>query len=750
MKYINNISLTLILILLTTQLFAQNSSRITGKIQTQEEVPLDNVNISIEGTDIGTTSNEDGSFSLTNIPSDTYTVIVSSIGYNIVKQKVKIKPNQSVIMDFTLESSTTMLTEILVKGSALSDDKSATTVNVIGLKEIKSLNVEQPLRIIEQVPGVDIQAYRQGGVADQFSIRGFGGGGHEGQAGVEIDGISLNEAEGHADGYADLNVLIPLNLQRMKVYKGPSSVLFGRFAQGGTLAMETRKGGVYQDISVSGGSYNTFDTQYAMGHSTEKVNTNLAFQLMSTDGYSENSETLKGNASARLAYQLSDQTDMAVSLRGHHSNWDAPGYISEEQFNDKDRRDKQDPNGENDGGSKQFYSERIDVNHTFNENYRLLLFGYSVQQDFTRYAKFGLEPGGQTERFNKRNVYAAGGSLNAYSSFSGIDVDWIVGLEYYNENTDRLRWNTENRVRQEQTEDRLYAIQSLSAFAQGEFNINQYFKPTIGLRYDTYFGDFVNQDPGQLGFTQDLNNLSHFSPKVGVSSTLMTGLDLRISASNGFSLPTSTTKYDPESSLDPAILWQYEAGINYMPLEWIELDIATYILNTSNEIVSDPPGSDILINAGSTQRRGIESSASFTPTEGLRIRASYSYTETEITKNTNENQVGKSLVNIPSTIFFGDINYVSPMGLGGRISIRDVGSYYTATDNSDEYNGYTLANLMVFYEIGGRNASRGQIFAEVRNLFNEYYAESVFGSGEKSYAPAPLRNFSIGVRYSFQ
>ncbi len=64
-------------------------------------------------------------------------------------------------------------------------------------------------------------------------IRGFGNGGHGGDLGAVIDGIPLNEAMSHADGYVDLNVIIPLEIDSFTVLKGPVSALYGNYNRGG-------------------------------------------------------------------------------------------------------------------------------------------------------------------------------------------------------------------------------------------------------------------------------------------------------------------------------------------------------------------------------------------------------------------------------------------------------------------------------------------------------------------------------------
>lgn len=750
------VTLALMLSFSPYALWGQSSGSIAGTVRSDAGQPLEAVNVALRGTAKGATTNASGQFNIPAVAPGTYTLDISSVGYKRYSKRVAVAANQAIRVEATLSQTATSLSEIYVRGEALNRENNTITVDIIGQEEIQSLIIEQPLRLIEQVPGVDLVAYRQGGVADQFSIRGFGGGGHAGEAGVEIDGISLNEAEGHSDGYADLNVLIPLNLKSMKVYKGPSSVLFGRFAQGGTLALETRKGGNYQDVSVTGGSFNTFDAQVAIGKgiplgaSDHQLQTNLAFQLFRTDGYSENSETLRGNLTGRFSYDLSDKTDIALSLRGHSSEWNAPGYISETQFEDDDRRNLQDPNGENDGGNKQFYTQRLDLNHSFSDNLRLLVFGYAVQQEFTRFAKFGFQPGGQSERFNTRDVYASGASLNGYNELSGISVNWIAGLEFYSEQTERMRWATEDRVRQGQTQDRLFTIQSVSAYAQGEFAISPYFRPSVGLRYDTYFGSFEANDPGQTAVDDQIGGLYNVSPKVGVRSTLYEGLDLRASVSNGFSLPNSALKYEAGLDLGPVQLWQYEIGATYLPNHWLELDVAGFILNSSNEIVENPPGSLEFFNAGETRRTGLESKIALTPLPGLRLAGTFSYIETEITNNPEDNLEGKGLTGVPQTIGTLDISYVTSSGLGSRFRFRDVGRYFISPDNEASYEGYTVSHLSFFYNFNKQSSREGRIFMEIQNLFNARYAESVFGSVDaRSFAPAPLRNYSVGVRYGF-
>ncbi|MEM6397469.1 MAG: TonB-dependent receptor [Bacteroidota bacterium] len=753
--------LTIVFLLLffstSVQIFAQGNGSISGTVLTEAGIPLEGASVAIMDTDRGSITNRDGQFEIGNLAAGSYTLVVTSIGYEKSTRTFSLESNESKRFIVGLNSAMAMLSEITIRGEALDPRNQTITVNEVGIEQIKTLNIDLPIRIIEQIPGVDLLSYNQGGVADQFSIRGFGGGGHEGQAGAQIDGVSLNEAEGHADGYADLNILIPLNLEKVKVYKGPSSVLYGRFAEGGTLAIETRKGGEYQDISISGGAFNTLNVQYALGRGIalggskgRELETNLAFQFFQSDGYQANSDNIRGNLTGRVAYQLTDKTDVALYLRGHRSEWEAAGYISESRLNDLDLRREQGINAENDGGEKQFYSQKLDINHTFNDNLRLLVFGYAVQQEFRRFAKFGEGVGGQTERFNTRDVYAAGATLNGSNSLGSIDVNWVAGAEYYTEATERMRWNTRERVRDDQILDRNFDVQTLSAYAQGEFAISRYFRPSIGLRYDKFYGSFDSNDPGQVSFSNEIGDLSNVTPKLGIRSTILEGLDLRVSASNGFTLPNSALKYEQELDLDPVDLWQYELGARYTGLGWLEVDVVGFILNTSNEILESPPGSGDIINVGETMRSGIESEVIITPLPGMRVRGTYSITETEVETNPDESLIGNELVNIPQSIGTFDISYAMKSGLGARYMFRDVGSYFTNSANTAGYPGYSVSNLMLFYNFDRFSANGGRIFVEVRNLFDAQYSETVFGGpGAQIFTPAPTRNLMAGINYTF-
>jgi outer membrane receptor protein involved in Fe transport len=473
-----------------------------------------------------------------------------------------------------------ILDNITVKGQAMSVSDRSTTVNVIGLEQFEAFRLRNPDDILKEIPGVEIGNYNMGGVANTFSLRGFKGAGHGGDGAVFLDGIPLNEGESHADGYADMNVIIPLELERVEVYKGPSSALFGNFAKGGTVSFYTRKTGSYNQSKIDYGSYNTVNVQGAFGSTFgDALQNNTAVQLYRTDGYQDNQEWLKGNFSTKFTYDVTEDLDVGISFRFHGSEWDGPGYIPKAQFDDETWAKKQAENAEDDGGEKEFYAQRLDVGYTLSDDLRLLAWAYATQQDFTRFAKFGYEPGGQTERNYDRSVYGMGTSLNFNGELASHTVSGVVGLEYYDEETDWLRWDTSNRVRSARTEDRMFNIQTLSLFGEADMELSRYFRPHLGLRYDNFDGNYKNSDPGMDAFDHDMQDYDHLSPKIGFRSQVLNSLDLRLSYTEGFQLPDGDAKYDPAINVDPVKVKQYETGFTLTPyIPQVEFNVFAFKL----------------------------------------------------------------------------------------------------------------------------------------------------------------------------
>lgn len=652
----------------------------------------------------------------------------------------------------------TALAPVVVKGQVFQSERSPYSATTFDQDSIREQAISQPQELFARVPGMEWRRLQLGGVADNITLRGFSSGGHGGAIGMSIDGIPLNEAMSHADGYADLNVLVPLEIERMTVYKGPVSVLYGNFNRAGTIELTSRKSGNYREADISYGAWNTADAQAAWGGKVGAVQANLAAQIYHTDGFREQSRYDRGTFSGRLGFDLTERTRLAVALRAHHGHWDAPSYITQAEFDDPERRFKKTPNAMNDGGSKHFTSERVDLSHMIDKNLTLLLFAHATQQDFTRYFSRPLNAAATTWRQREetydRSVGGAGANLNGAHSIGGAPLSWVGGLEAFRESTDYLRIDGEtNRSRAggNQSHNRRYDFNSDAAFIQGEWALSPRFRPSAGVRHDRFFGDCSRLGAETTGDACGaMHSVSHTSPKLGLRSTVSPTVELRTSAAEGFALAGDAVKYGAGAAgAQPNVFRQYEIGAQFKPARQLVADLALFRLDSNNEIVEYPSGSGVYMNWGKTRRQGVEADLRFYPDDAWELSATLSFFDSNIRDNPNPALIGKEVPTVPRQMSTLAAAYRPGNGWGGQAAWRHVGAYALNDANSLSYGGYDTLDLTVSHE-RKTSSGRQRWYATLANATNRAYASYVGPiSGALLYAPAAPRHLTVGAAFDF-
>ena len=680
------------------------------------------------------------------------------------------------------------LKEIVVKGEQFIK-KSPYTINVIDAKDIAKRDISRTADIMKSVPGVKMQEYNQGGVTNAVAIRGFQSGVHGGDMGVYLDGIPLNEYYGHGGGYADPNVLIPLELDRVIVYKGPSSALYGNFSRGGTVVYMTKKGGDYVQLNTKYGSWNTVDVQGAIGKSiiTDVFSNNTAVQYYRSDGFQSNSRQLYGNGSTRFTYKPIGDLEITLSLRAHGDIWNSPGYYSRTQWGMKRFAFKQqmfnllslpfDENdvGQNDGGERRQFVERLDVNYRINDHAKILAWGFGLQTKWTRFSKF--RSGSQSEQEYRIGKYGTGISTNLeIPLYDEMKLKAITGYEYFSDDTVFRRFSTYNRIRQNMTQKKYTTFDTHAVFAETEWALHQYIAPIVGVRIDMFAGRYKNamyipdmfstSDPVQQMLKYDERrqvitprDYTHVSPKFGfVSDIVKDILRFRTNVSNGFVMPPDTTMFQTWQRLKPSNIWQYEGGITVTYKKYLLLDVTGYLIDVTNEAKEDPVGSGLYRNVGNTRRWGIESVAKVMPIKYLELEGTFTWMKSKVRDipvigtNAATNYInmgnllskGAPLPGLPEYEAGAAVHGTSPIGLGGGFSYTYVGPQYTDSygtrtwpkaillrylsntntwglDPAPIYKGYHLFDLFVSYTMETENNILTFRF-DVKNLLNEHYA----------------------------
>ncbi|MDA7417693.1 TonB-dependent receptor [Xenophilus arseniciresistens] len=644
-----------------------------------------------------------------------------------------------------------MLKPVEVKGESLRGGAASYSTTTLESDDIQQLHVSQPQELFRQVPGMNVNNYQLSGVADAIVLRGFGGGGHGGDLGVVLDGIPLNEAMSHADGYVDFNVIVPLEIERMRVFRGPVSALYGNFNRAGLVAVETRKRGLYKDLDLSQGSHGTQDAQAAFGLSLgEGESLNLAAQHHRTDGFRSQSQAERTTLAGRWTRALTSDLDLALSARLHAAHGDSPGHLTAGQF-------AMDPYGRdlramNDGARKHFGTVRADVNHSLAPDLRLLSFVYHTQQDFTRY--FSRPVGGsawrQREESYERKVFGAGTSLNGSTATQWAALNWVAGMEAFRESTQyQYHDGLYQRARLNRAvNDRTSRLSSLSAFAEVEAPIHRLFKPSLGLRWDRFTGGCDRNGP-ETGSEpcSALARVSHTSPKLGVRADVLPALELRVSWAEGFALPNNFAKYALGASrLETNVFQQTEVGALWKPVPGVVVDLAAYRLRSSDEIRAVAPG--VYENYGATRRTGVEASMLWSARKDLDLSLSYGSAHSRVIENGNAALVGKSVAGVPRDMTTATAAWSPVPAWTGTLSWRRVGRYAINADNSIHYPGYATVDLGLRYRFAG--ARPHQLYATLSNVADKAYATSVSViGGAQVFAPGAPRALKVGAQFQF-
>ena len=120
-------------IILTTNVFAGATGKLTGYVNDNQGKPLAGVNIYLDGTAIGTASDENGRYLIINIPAAPYTVIVSYVGYQTIKMTdVILNADRTTSLNFDMVVSAVEGDEVIVeaKRPVIVKDQTATTTTI--------------------------------------------------------------------------------------------------------------------------------------------------------------------------------------------------------------------------------------------------------------------------------------------------------------------------------------------------------------------------------------------------------------------------------------------------------------------------------------------------------------------------------------------------------------------------------------------------------------------------------------------
>jgi iron complex outermembrane receptor protein len=626
--------------------------------------------------------------------------------------------------------------DVVVRGEAVNQDLEATSATVLSSEDIVNRVFITPLDIVGLSPGIKIDQYKQGGTASNFVMRGFSGNSHGPNTAFFLDGIPLNEG----DGYADTNLINPEEIERVEIIKGPSSALYGNYASAGALSFYTLKRVDRNHLKLQYGAYNTYEANFVGGVSNEDWDQVYSVQTYHTDGYQDNSDWDKQNAAARVTRHMTDRLDLRLSVRGFNSDWDAPGYISQAQFDE----DPTQAVSETNGGGKDRVEGRLDADYRLTAQSKLLFNVWGYQQEFWRW--YATDPTGLPADANvgnlrdfNRQVVGSGTSYNFLGDLAGRELNLVAGVDYMFEDDDRERWYLlagTGREKGDKFWDYNIKMHTLSFYGQGGYQVFDPLRVILGARYDRFEGDLTDHLENDAEFS--MKDQDAFSPKAGLLFTVLDQrLDLFANYGKGFALLPGFSEQAAfrQENWEPQERDQYEVGLRGRPVSNLTAEVVAFRLETDKDFIYNS-NTDEYDNVGATTRDGIEVSLDYNFLSYAYLHADYGYVDaTYATYVVNGvNLDGNTLVGVPQNIWNAEIGYTPPRGVGGRLRYHYEDGYYLDNANLYESDDWDRFDAQVSYRFGQR--ANYMLALDVINLLDEKYADYTSGTVNKTYSPA--------------
>ncbi len=281
-----------------------------------EHIPF--VNIYLENTNYGTTTDVTGHYMMVDLPEGEYTLIARMIGFKLQKKAVVLKAGETIEINFEMEEEVQRVGEVVVTGTKTfkRQTESAVIVNVLDSKTIKNVAAQTVSEALNFQPGLRMEVDCQTCNYSQLRMNGLGG---------AYSQILVNSRAVFSPltGLYGLEQLPSEMVERIEVVRGGASALYGSSAIGGTVNIITKMPErnsyeITSNHSVIGGGAADFNLNGTLTALSQKRNSGVALYTSHRlrDSYDHNGDnfsempTLKNNSFGLNSFFRLDERQM--------------------------------------------------------------------------------------------------------------------------------------------------------------------------------------------------------------------------------------------------------------------------------------------------------------------------------------------------------------------------------------------------------------------------------------------------------
>jgi len=503
-----NLYLLMLCLAIAVSGFGQSSGMVQGSVtdaRTGEGLP--GVNIQIQGSSFGTSSDLDGNYQLDGLAPGEYTISFSMMGYAPHNEK-KVAVVQGIPKSLSIQLKSNVLAspQVVVTSSRKAQDilESPFSVSAIGPREIQAKAVVNMLDILSYESGVST-------IKGQLNIRGTSG--YTMGAGTRslllLDGIPML---GSAAGNVTWATIPTSEVDRVEIVKSGGSAMYGSSAMGGVVNIITRNAPVKPEtrISTKIGVYSQprvdewrwrnsrgflYDSEISHSRRIGKHAAWIRIQKRSDDGFMELNWEEALNLSAKLKLNFGNAHSAAVFVNilddksGLTSIWKSSANPFEA------------PEGSSRDGTQ---GTKVVLNGHYNYVYSPeLVIKTKGSAYWNQWDNFGADPNYSRENRFYEEVQASKSWTDNLTS--------IFGITMQQNGVDAEIFGAHNSS-------------SLASFLLLEQRLHQ-LTLSMGSRWEAYQVDGKNQD-------------QVFTPQLAINWKPSPWMGLRISTGKGFRVPT--------------------------------------------------------------------------------------------------------------------------------------------------------------------------------------------------------------------
>ena len=263
---------------------------ISGKIMDINGNGLPGVNVYLQNTTLGVSTDKEGEFKISNVQIGTYKIIASMVGYEPGKQNIEIVEDKNLHLEFTLRETFYETSSVVVTGTASQYlyEESPVKTEVVPRKLIEQTRACNLAEAIGLQTGVRVENNCQNCNFTQVRILGFDGKYSQ----ILIDGDPIISS---LAGVYALEQFPEEMISQLEIVKGGGSSLYGAGAIAGTINIITQRPKLNQ-TKVS------FQSQSIEGQLDNELGTVAG--LVTNDGHT--GAYIYGSARKRNEYDRND------------------------------------------------------------------------------------------------------------------------------------------------------------------------------------------------------------------------------------------------------------------------------------------------------------------------------------------------------------------------------------------------------------------------------------------------------------